>query len=350
MIILKILLKKLGILLSPLFIVSFLIVAIDPYFNFHNPITGISYIMDNERYQNPGILKRYNYNALITGTSMDENMKVSKIDKLFGVNSVKAPFAGAYFPELAVAIKRAYSTGHDIKMLVMSIGYYQYNENKDYWGNEGFDYPEYMYDDNIFNDGAYLFNVGALKHVFKDLYNTIKGIPSTTIEDYCNWGYNEYGKEAILRYYERPEKGVEIKFSNKDREVIGANINENIISLAKAHKETTFYLYFPPYSVIYWDREIRKGGYQHIFDEEKFIIEEFLRVDNIKVFYFPGETKITTNLDNYLDPVHYGEWINSYIIKAMSKGDNLLTKDNYVEYLNKTKEYYKTYDYDKLFS
>lgn len=349
MIILKTLLKKLGILLSPLFIVSFLIIAIDPYFNFHNPINGISYIMDNERYQNPGILKRYSYNALITGTSMDENIRVSQVNKLFGVNSVKAPFAGAYFPELAVAMRRAFSTGHNLKMITMSIGYYQYNEDKDYWGNEGFDYPEYMYDDNVFNDGPYLFNVGALKHVFMDLHNTIKGIPSTSIEDYCIWGHNEYGKEAILRYYNRPEKGVEIQFSKKDREVIGANITENIISLAKEHKDTTFYLYFPPYSVIYWDREIRNGGYQHIFDEEKFIIEEFLSVDNIKVFYFPIETDITTNLDNYLDPVHYGEWINSYIVEAMSKGENLLTRENYMEYLNKAKEYYKNYDYDKLF-
>lgn len=349
MIILKTLLKKLGILLSPLFIVSFLIIAIDPYFNFHNPITGISYIMDNERYQNPGILMRYSYNALITGTSMDENIRVSEVDKLFSVNSVKAPFAGAYFPELAVAIRRAFSTGHNLKMITMSIGYYQYNEDKDYWGNEGFDYPEYMYDDNVFNDGPYLFNVGALKHVFMDLYNTIKGSPSTSMEDYCIWGYNEFGKEAILRYYNRPEKGVDIQFSEKDREVIGSNITENIISLAKEHKDTTFYLYFPPYSVIYWDREIRNGGYQHIFDEEKFIIEKFLSVDNIKVFYFPIETNITTNLDNYLDPVHYGEWINSYIVGAMAKGENLLTRDNYMEYLNKSKEYYKNYDYDKLF-
>ena len=75
-----------------------------------------------------------------------------------------------------------------------------------------------------------------------------------------------------------------------------------------------------------------------------------LRVENIKVFYFPIETQITTNLDNYLDPVHYGEWIDSYIVEAISKGDNLLTRDNYMAYLNKAEDYYKNFDYDKLFN
>lgn len=354
--IVKELLKKMGILLMPLFIISALIIIIDPYFHFHNPLPGISYIIDNERYQNPGILKHYTYDALITGTSMEENVKVSEVDKLFGVNSVKVPYGGSYFPEIADGIRRAYATGHNLKMVIMSIGHYQCNEKWNYWGNEDFNYPYYMHDDNVFNDGPYLFNIGALKHALINLYNTVKKIPSMSMDDYGNWGnhlHNDFGKRAILKQYERPEKSKEIQLSSKDEEVIRENLTKNIISLANEHKDTKFYLYFPPYSVVYWDKEIRKGRYEYVFAETKFVIEKFLgggQHNNIKVFYFPADIEITTNFDNYIDYIHYGDWINSYIVKAMSQGNNLLTKENYLEYLNKSKLFYSSYDYKSIFN
>lgn len=346
---------KMSILFIPLFTISVLIIVIDPYFHFHNPLPGISYIIDNERYQNAGILRRYNYDALITGTSMEENIKVSEVDQLFGVNSVKAPYGGAYFPEISNGIRLAYDTGHKLKIVIMSIGHYQCNEKWDYWGNGDFNYPCYMYDDNIFNDGAYLFNVGALKHVVFDLYNTTKNIPSMSMDEYGNWGnhlHNKFGKEAILAQYERPEKSTEVKLSSNDMKVIRENLAKNIISLANKHKDTKFYLYFPPYSVVYWDKEIRKGRYDYVFSETKFVIEELLggHHNNIKIFYFPTDIEITTNLDNYIDYIHYGDWVNSYIIKAMSRGYNLLTKENYLEYIKKAKSFYADYNYESIFN
>ena len=80
----------------------------------------------------------------------------------------------------------------------------------------------------------------------------------------------------------------------------------------------------------------------------KIVIKDLLEVDNIRLYYFSNNTEITTNFDNYKDTVHYGEWVNSYIIKAISKGENLLTKDNYMDYLNKTREIYTNYDYKSL--
>ena len=82
----------------------------------------------------------------------------------------------------------------------------------------------------------------------------------------------------------------------------------------------------------------------------KIVIEELINVENIKLFYFSDDTEITSNLDNYRDSIHYAEWINSYMIKAMSKGNDLITKDNYVDYLNNTKTFYKNYNYEKLFN
>ena len=81
----------------------------------------------------------------------------------------------------------------------------------------------------------------------------------------------------------------------------------------------------------------------------KIVIEELINVENIKLFYFSDNIEITSNLDNYRDSIHYAEWVNSYMIKAMSKGEKMLTVDNYMSYLNQTKKYYDNYNYGMLF-
>ena len=66
---------------------------IDPFFHFHKPYTDVYYYnLNNQRSQNDGICKHFDYDALITGTSLTENFKTSEFDKIFGVNSVKVPY------------------------------------------------------------------------------------------------------------------------------------------------------------------------------------------------------------------------------------------------------------------
>ena len=44
--------------------------------------------------------KHFDYDAIITGTSMTENFLSSEFDSLFGVNSVKTTFSGASYKEI----------------------------------------------------------------------------------------------------------------------------------------------------------------------------------------------------------------------------------------------------------
>lgn len=66
----------------------------DPYFHYHKPFSFISYRLYDERYINDGISRHFDYDAIITGTSMAQNFKTSEVDALFGVESVKETFSG----------------------------------------------------------------------------------------------------------------------------------------------------------------------------------------------------------------------------------------------------------------
>lgn len=346
----KKLIIKIVVLFIPVFLVAGMVIIVDPYFHYHKPIKGISYTLDDARSQNYGIIEHFVYDTIITGTSVDENTKSSEVNSVFGVNSIKVPYSGGYFAEIASGLRQSYSSGHNPVMIIMSLGNDFLVAGKDYWGNEKFVYPYYLYDDNIFNDWQYLFSERIWNLTISNIISTVRGVSATSFDDYNNWAKTSvFGKESMLKTYKRPLITKEEKLTENEEISLRENVSYNILKLAKEHKNTKFYLYFPPYSVIYWDEVSRKGEFRKTLDVMKIVIEELVNVENIRLFYFTSDTDITSNLDNYRDSIHYNENINSYIIKAMSKGENLLTRENYMEYLNKAKEYYKNYDYDKLF-
>ena len=87
------------IFLTILIVVGAFMVVVDPYFHYHKPIEGLQYSLQNERYQNNGIVKHFEYDAIITGSSMTECFKTSKMDEIFGVKSIKVPYSGGSYKE-----------------------------------------------------------------------------------------------------------------------------------------------------------------------------------------------------------------------------------------------------------
>ena len=66
-----------------LIIIGGVVAYIDPFFHYHKPNSTFYYTLDNARSQNDGILKHFDYDAVITGSSITENFKTSEFDLLF---------------------------------------------------------------------------------------------------------------------------------------------------------------------------------------------------------------------------------------------------------------------------
>ena len=52
-------------------------IIIDPYFHYHAPLNNLQYPIYDERYQNDGIVKNFNYDAIITGTSFAKALAIA---------------------------------------------------------------------------------------------------------------------------------------------------------------------------------------------------------------------------------------------------------------------------------
>lgn len=344
--------RMIGSAVGCLCIAAAFVIIVDPYFQYHAPYEKIHYRLTDERYMNSGIIKNFEYDAIITGTSMTENFKTSEVDELFGVTSVKVPQEGAAFKEINNLVEMALEENPNVRMVLRSIDGSGLTAEKDSMAYAKNEWPEYLYDDNYWNDIHYLLSMDAITDALINCYRSIKKIPSTSFDAYANW--NEecvFGKEAVLSLYERPEAVNETYYLTKDeKKMVSDNIRQNVTDVAKRHPEVTFYYFIPPYSILYWDRLDRTGKTAWYIEAEKTAIEEMIKYPNIKVYAFSNYLEIVMELGYYKDIAHYWEHTNSNLLRQMAGGEYLLTEENYEAYIQSLYDVYMNYDYDSIFN
>jgi hypothetical protein len=326
-------------------------IYIDPYFHYHKPIESLQYKFQDQRYINDGIIKHFDYDTIITGTSMIENFKTTECDLLFGSNSIKVPYSGGYYKEIDQSLKRAIKANPNIKLVIRSLDYSKINKDKDDARYELETYPEYLYNYSYFDDVNYVLNKDIMIKNTEVLKYTRKGNVTTSFDRYSNWNKKfTFGKETVLRTYERPEKVDKIRqLNDKEIKTIKDNIYQNVEETAKENPDITFYLFFTPYSISYWDILNQSGKVQYHIDTERLVIEQLLKYDNIKLFSFSNNFELVCNLNNYKDQAHYGQAVNSKMLEWMKAGDYELTYNNYEDYLNQLENFYLNYDYDSIY-
>ena len=320
-------------------------IVIDPFLHYHTPLSGLEYPLKDEWYQNDGIARNYEYDALITGTSMTQNFKCSEFDALWGTNSVKTSYSGAGYYELNQNIRRAFDYHPNIRYVLCSLDGTKLiapAESENYG-----DYPDYLYDNNPFNDVEYVLNKEVVPMTLAVLNYTRAGNKTPTRDEYASWSqYKTYGRETVLSSFTLlPVSEEENLLTEEDIVNTRENVTENFLATALAHPDTEFYLFFPPYSICYWEALQRTKQLNAQLQAQEMAVELLLQADNIHVFDFSAKIEITADLDNYTDTLHYGGWINSELLNLMSEGTNELTTDNYKGYYQQLNELYTNYDY-----
>ena len=329
---------------------SSIIAYIDPLFQYHPPLPNYEYPLYDERYQNNGIVKNFEYDSIITGTSMTENFKKDETDYIFNAQFIKVPFAGATYKEINSCLQNAYDSGRNIKYIIRCLDYSTLITDKDTYRDDII-YPIYLYNDNPFDDIKYLLNKSILFTYTRNVIKyTNEGNQTTTFDDYANWNnFYTFGAETVLSTYTLGEKVLTpVVLSGEEALMVLENIQQNVTDLADEHPETTFYLFFPPYSICYWDELKNSGRVDWRIDAEEIAIEELLKHPNIKLYSFCDNFNLVCNLDNYKDMAHYGEWVNSWILEWMHDEEYLLTEQNYQQYLDTIRNFYNSYDYPSL--
>lgn len=335
----------------PLIVIALIDADVDPYFHYRAPKTDqYFYRLDNERAQNDGIIKHFDYDAILTGTSMIQTSKTSLMDELFDTHAIKVPSSGATFSEINNYVCDAIISNPDLKVVIRGLDMNNFLDDKDKMREDMGTYPTYLYDDNVLNDIKYVLNRDVFWGRTLPMLLEQKTPGITSFDEYSNWmGQYPFGFDAVCTgKVTAPDTSKEKHLSDREKARLIGNIQQNVTSLANGNPDITFYYFFPPYSIIWWRNQVDTGLIYKQVEAEKIVIEEILKSDNIKLFSFNNLTEITTNLDNYMDHAHHGDWINDMIMQYMHDGTCLLTKDNYKYYLEYELAFYKGFDYTSL--
>ncbi len=335
-----------GTVLLTLIVFAVIMYVLDPLLQYRSEGKILSYYEYSELYSSPGIAQHYSYDTVFVGTSMIENTNMDEADELLNCKAVRLPYSGGTAHNMKYILDVCFDSRNDIKNV-----YWELDEFQLFSRSDEFRYPlpEYLYRNDVKKDLSYLLNLDVFYHyAVKDILGTLKGIKQPA-ERRGNTFSGDFSKSAVIESYDRPEIVSEGPDTALRSRRIEQNLNENIIPLIEMNPDTEFVFYFAPFSILYWDREVRSGTFENTMDLIEHVIGELLNYENVQVYFYHNETEIITDLDNYKDYSHYGPWINSLLTQKMADKDGLLNLDNYKLIIRSFRKYIENYDFDELF-
>ena len=335
-----------------LVVVCILVVTVDPFFHYHSPIKWFPYVVDNQLSQNPGMAKNMTYDSCIIGSSMTVNFHTDDFKQIMGMNTIKLSYSGALPHDDYNILRLVYDAGSharrkgNVKAVFLGVDAMTYTAGT---SDTKYPFPEYLYDKNPFNDISYLLNKDVLlEYILRPLINRD---PTDLSQVYASWWTPDYYNiQWVMHNYEPSEKVSEEMPSDELIPGTQDNLEKNILPFIKAHPETEFYMFFPPYSILYWNDVQNENHFEATMNQYEYIADTLLQYDNVKVFYFQKLEDIVTNLNNYADYTHYKPEINKYMVECFENGTCEVKKGEMPQQLQKMREIVEKFDFDGLFS
>ena len=292
--------------------------AVDPFEQYRE--SAILPLYDQESYNNPGIAKNYDYDAVILGTSMVEMSHPSVIDEAFGVSSVKLPMRGSHTAQMGWQLAHVLKT-HELKLAILAVDAYSLMGPPDDMEEI---YP-YLWNDSLLDDVNYLLSLDVLLvRIPKMLKNLGKPL-DTKRDDMYKWTDVIFGAQSVYDALPDVIEHKEMTPADARLERSTENIARHLEPYIAAHPQTQFVIYMPPYSVAYWYLMTCGGLSEQQFRSRARVCELLLAYPNVKIFDFSSRAEWITDLDNYFDYSHHSGDISDAIMRAMAAGENRVT-------------------------
>lgn len=313
-----------------------LVILFDPFYQYHKPLPGLKAVLADKEYQCIGTLKTFDYDSLIVGSSVSENYNNHWFDEGFDCTSIKAIRSYGATADLCYLL--------DVAFAHQDIQYVFYNLDPSALSAdpvptyESTGCPMYLYDDNHFNDIEYLLNKDVLFEKIPYM------LANSFIGDYdeglsYNWAqWKSFSEDMLLSQYIRRPSIQEMKPADYYQNNLDANLallTEQITS----HPETDFKIFIPPYSMLWWDSMHRTGETETYLYNMEHAMEKLLTYDNVELYFFLNDREIVTNLNNYMDLLHFSQDINKYIYECLVADNHRITADNYKDVIADTRTF-----------
>lgn len=311
------------------------VVLLDPFYQYHKPLPGLKSVLTDKEYQCVGTLRNFDYDSLIVGSSVTENYNNYWFDEGFDCQTIKAVRSYGATADLCYLLDIAYES-HDLKYVFYNIDPSSLSASTE-TTYESTGCPMYLYDTSVLNDAPYLLNKDVLfeKIPYMLAFSLLDDYSEGDSYNWAQWKY--FGADLATAMYSRSPSVAPMSAETLHGETLAGNI-ELLTSMVKAHPETTFKFFFSPYSMLWWDNAYRTGERDAwLYDEEQ-AIAALLDYDNVEIYYYQDAEEIITDLNLYMDTIHFSKEVNHEICNRLIAGKDRLTFANYRERLAHMRE------------
>jgi hypothetical protein len=327
-----------------LFIILFNFI-VDP-FQIYRAAKLYTFKVQDQRYLNAGLAKSYPYDTLLLGTSMTENFHLHNIKKNPNfAHPIKLSLEGASIYELRDLIQLAIHTHKNLKNIILDIEVFSFKRGsqEQYKAST---FPTYLYDTNSFNDISYLLNFKVFKKslkVLKEPYN--KNRIEKQLDSLYNWQQacaHSFTLRNVLNSYNfssEEDKKNKLKLFKQDYQfkILKENFDKALYPLLTHNPKITFYLFYPPYSVLSLKIAKQAKALPDILEFKRYVVKKCANLPNVKIYDFQVDFATTNKLSNYKDLGHYHERINALMLEYIQQNKFRVTQKNIDEYIKELK-------------
>lgn len=295
--------------------------CIDPYMQYR--VRDNTYLL-NSRLVTPGLIKNYDYDTVLIGSSMIQNTDMQLFRDTLGGRPLKITTGAISLTEISKLTQK-------IQELGKAENYYicldQYLFQKEIWDDMD-RFPDYLMDEHLYNDYRYLLGYETwMRFIPIDLaLSAAKALgislpekfsQATSIDYLEDWRQDwQFGTQYVLNSYSPPaaaqQEDCEIMYSRM------VNRLESYLSLLDFQKGS-YTFFFPPYSALFWHYAYQAGYGETYLKLKAYAIDRLAEYDNVEVYDFQADSLIC-DLDNYKDYTHYAPEINDWMLTCMANG------------------------------
>lgn len=318
--------------------------SVDPFFVLRGVDKGETARFNNQRYQMAGLIRHQEYTNLVAGTSLVANYRASWFTNRLEMETLKVTIPDGWISEFDTALKLAFRTHPDLEQVWFCLDPNILIRPE---SQRTVDLPRYLYNQNPLDDVEYFLNADTYQEAMRSWLrrDTEEMVPLD--EAYVWDGAYTFSRASALAGYPRPEVSETVLPSDAYLGVAEENLNV-VLGWVEQHPGVHFELWFPPYSILYWDKTTREGTADAVITAVEYAASRLLEYDNVTLHSFLY-TDVATDLNNYTDHIHCSGSVTAWMAQHMMSGYFLLTPERYMEDLEGLREFIHSYDYEAIF-
>ena len=279
-----------------------------------------------QRYENPGIAKHYDYDTIVTGSSLMECVIPEDVDRAMGGRTINLSISAQTAYDAGRLLGTALRTGKP-RRIIMNLDYNAFSGAPD---RSGFaePFPGYMYDDTRLNDLPYLLGIDTTRKSLE----TVLGLHWSRFNSdparmwYWMDGHQFFAAKAVQGL---DPANLNARFRQPQRTLEGmkASFEANLVPLIEKYPGTRFSFVYAPYAILVWMDFEQRGQLEITLAFREWLFERTRRYANVEIFDFHAEPSIVMDLDHFTDIYHYSPKLSRGIIQAMAEGRYKLTRE-----------------------